>query len=189
MIVICTNCGTKLKVEARLAGKRGKCPKCHSGIDIPVPEEQTGKPPAKAATEKQKEFAKSLGINFPPDITRRQMSDLIDEALERRDEERFRRLDELSERESEAYAEVREEIFAQLDEEDRRLSKATPEEIIEEFERRDKGAILVTFDFDERDIEDLTGHEINTCFTGDLTKENVGTILGQLGIAFLMRYS
>ncbi|HUT12075.1 MAG TPA: hypothetical protein VMY42_16355 [Thermoguttaceae bacterium] len=188
MNVTCGNCGVNLKAKDELAGKTAKCPKCGCAIEIPslVP------PPVKAriplATERQKEYATSLDIEFPPDISRKEISDLIDAAVQKRDDERFRRLDELSDRESEAWQKLRAEILAELDVEDCRLSKAEPSQMLEEFGNRNRGAILISFDWDDGiDFEDLTGVKFSVEFSDDMDESNVGSVLRWVCIAMLGR--
>jgi len=188
--LVCSGCNAKITAKDKLAGKRVKCPKCQTVLDIPVAEvedlsptpQETSKP-IPPATDRQKEYALSLGIEFAPDINRREISELINEAVEKRDEERFRKLEELSDRESEAWNEIRREVLAQIDEEDCRLSKATPMQIVEELGTRGQGAVLITFELDEvEDFENLTGMHFVVSFSDDtMTEDEVMMVLGTLG--------
>ena len=36
----CKSCGHKIKVPDKYAGKKGKCPKCHEAVIIPIPEKE-----------------------------------------------------------------------------------------------------------------------------------------------------
>lgn len=58
--------------------------------------------PDPPATDRQKEFATSLSIVFHPDISRSAMSNLIDEAIDARDQKRLDQMFKVSEREREA---------------------------------------------------------------------------------------
>jgi predicted Zn finger-like uncharacterized protein len=163
----CPQCNASLTVDDAAAGKTGKCPKCGVPIKVPLPEakpEPTAEPEPQPesehpwggrATKRQKEYARDLGIEFQPDISKGHLSRLISEAVEHEQEERFARLDELGNRESEAYEKLRAEALAEIDEEDCRLSVATPEQIVEAFEERDEIAILVTHPYIEVGEEPL----------------------------------
>lgn len=85
-------------------------------------------------------YATELGISFPPDINRRDISKLIDAAIEKRDDERFRRLMELGNRESQAWREMREAVLKEIDEEDCRLSVARPQQMVDELANRNLAA-------------------------------------------------
>ncbi len=80
-VIKCDNCQTRLKGERRFAGRQAKCPRCGVVIQVPsapkLVSAAAGIPPA---TVRQKEFARFLGIAFPTDINRREISLLIDEA-------------------------------------------------------------------------------------------------------------
>lgn len=93
MNIKCSSCKASLKVPDNLAGKRGKCPKCSAVIEIPILPSQFTEPSGPPATEKQKEYARSLGIDFPPDITKKEISALISKAADQKDDERFSKLD------------------------------------------------------------------------------------------------
>ena len=172
-----------LKVPDAVAGKRGKCPKCGAVIDIPVPPSAPVVPSGPPTTERQKEYARSLGIDFPADISKREISKLIAKAAEREDEERFEKLEQLADRESKAYEEMREAILAEIDEEDCRLSRATLEQILDELENRDLGAVLISFPIDEVDFEDLTGAKLDVACSGNLSESEMRSVLLGLGMA------
>jgi hypothetical protein len=177
MDINCPSCGVKLKAKDELAGKSRNCPKCGSVIEIPKPAPPPRKPSGPLATERQKDYATTLGIQFTPDVTRREISDLIDAAVDRRDEDRMRRLDELGSRESEAWQKMREEVLAEIDQDDCRLSKATAAQIVEEFANRDQGAILIWFGIDDIDFDDLAGAKFTISFSENMTEKEMGFVV------------
>src|SRR4051794_21072778 len=83
-----------MKVKASLEGQLGLCPFCGSQIQVPFlaseqlafkeePEPaQPSEPEFKPPTEKQLDYAKSLGIEITPGISRRELSHLIDAAAD-----------------------------------------------------------------------------------------------------------
>lgn len=182
MKIECSACSASLKVPDTLAGKRGKCPKCSAVIDIPVLPLESAEPSGPPATEKQKEYARSLGIDFPPDITKKEISALISKGVDRQDEERFSKLDQLSDCESKAYEEMRTEILAEIDEEDCRLSKATPSQMVEEIENRDRGAILISFSIDDIDFDNIAGAKFDISFSDNLSETEMRAVLLGLGL-------
>jgi len=185
MNLICGSCGKKLKAKDELAGKTAKCPKCGNAIEIPRAAPNTKIPPA---TERQKDYATSLGIDFPSDIDRKEISQLIDTAVQQRDERRFKQLSELSDRESEAWRAMREEVLAEIDEEDCRLSKAQQDQMVEELANRNRGAILISFALDDVvDFEDLTGVRFELSFSEDLDESEMHSVLMWMGAAMLRR--
>jgi len=181
MKIRCSGCKSFLKVEDSLAGKKGKCPKCGNVFQIPAVAPSPPGAGAGGATDRQKEYAKSLGIEFPPDITKAEISALISQAVERREGERFHKLDELSDRESEAYQQLRAEVVAEIDETDSLLSKATPSQMVEELGARNKGAILITFDPDDLNIEDIAGARLAVSFSDNITETEMRAVLVGLG--------
>lgn len=186
MNVTCGSCGVNLQAKDELAGKTAKCPKCGNAIEIPKPTPPAAKAKIPPATERQKEYATSLGIKFPRDINRKDLSELIDAAAQQRDEERFKRLNELSDHESAAWQKMREEVLAEIDEEDCRLSKAEPAQMLEELANRNRGAILISFDWDDAiDFEDLTGAKFGIEFSDDMAESDMRSVLMSLGAAML----
>jgi len=163
MKVVCGACGVNLKAPDELAGKNAKCPKCGNSVQIPATSAQKRKAPIPPATERQKKYARELGIDFPPDINRRDISNLIDAAIEKRDEERYQRLEEMSRRESKAWEEMREAVLKEIDEEDCRLSIARPQQMVDQLADRNSGAILIRFDID--DVDELLRHAKGVQFT------------------------
>jgi len=191
----CPCCKASLRAKPKLAGRKLSCPKCKADIVVPDPPVEatsetaattkTGPPPA---TEKQKAYATTLGVVFPDDIDIRAMSKLIDDAQLRQDDERFERLNQLQEAESQVREELRAEVLAECDEEDPRLSHATPEQIMEAMGSRDIGAIMITFEYGVLNgVDDLTGEKFAICSTDDLEDEDLKTILSWLGAAMMRR--
>ena len=191
---ICNSCQSRIKARPDLAGKTARCPKCGSTITIPSPTEESPevrpatdivsakKPGIPPASEKQKDYARKLGVAFPEDIDRKAISSLIDQALAAQDEARYRRLDELQDRESKVRDELKQEVIAELDAYDPRLSIATPDQMVEALQDRAMGVILITFDPD-LDPSDLTGVSFNinySCETIDM--EMVKSVIGALFI-------
>ena len=153
-------------------------------------ESHTAKPEPPPATEKQKDFARELGIEFPGDIDRKEISALIDDALARQDDARFERLNALQEKESQVREELRAEVLAECDEEDPRLSIASEEQILEALADRDLGAILITFEYGILGgVDDLTGEKFTLASTDDIDNEDLKTIVSWLGIAVGIRGS
>ncbi|MEX2091133.1 MAG: hypothetical protein WD971_00575 [Pirellulales bacterium] len=185
MKVICKSCGVNLKAPEQLAGKTAKCPKCGSPVHVPdAPPLRANNARIPPATERQKEYASELGIEFPPDIDRRAISKLIDAAVEKRDDERFERLMELGDRESEAWRQMREAVLKEIDEEDCRLSVARPQQMVDDLANRNLGAILVWFDIDN--VDDLVAHAKGVNFTATfadiITASEVRSILTAVGL-------
>lgn len=183
MKVICGSCGVNLKARDELAGKTAKCPKCGSAVEVPTARPRPTKGNVPRATERQKEYATELGIDFSPDIDRRAISELIDVAVQKRDDERYDKLEELSDRESQAWKEMRESVLEEIDEEDCRLSRAQPSQMIEELSNRGRCSVLITFDFDDvSDFGDLTGAHFQVQFSDDMEKSDMQSILMGLGL-------
>ena len=188
MNVTCPKCGAILKAKAELAGKTAKCSKCGSPVEIPEPSPPLAARKIRRATQPQKEYATSLGIDFPSDISRGDISQRIDAALERRDEQRGKRLIELGDRESKAWEAMRKEVLAELDAEDCRLSKADPGQMVEALADRDRGAIMISFPLDhEIDFEDLTGVEFAISFSDNMDESDMRSVVISMGIAMVAR--
>lgn len=170
----CPSCDSQLNVKEELAGKSGKCPKCGATVEIPKPI-----PPA---TEKQKEFARELGIEFPDDIDRRKISALIDEALAEQNDKRFSELNEIKNKESEAYQKIRSEVIADIDKDNPRIADATPNQMVNALEEKELAAILITYD--EGQIgDDQT--EANIVFGDNLDEGEMKRVLMMLGTHFI----
>ena len=176
MKIRCGSCKAVLEVSDALAGKRRKCPKCDAVIEAPLPSSRSAESSGPPATAEQKGYARSLGIDFPPDVTKKEMTALISKGIDERDSDRRRQVDELAARESRAYEETRAAILAETDEEDCRLSKATLHQMLEELENRDKGAILISLD-----IDDVTGAEFRVSFSDSLSEAKMRAVLLALG--------
>ncbi len=127
------------------------------------------------ATERQKEYARQLGIEFSDQITLAEMSKLIDAAVNRQTEQRYEELGELERREGNAWESMRVEVLAEIDAEDCRLSKAEPEQIVAALAERGLAAILFTFPTDT--IYDLGEPgikiEFSTSFNDGMTLDDV----------------
>jgi hypothetical protein len=165
----CGECNAKLNVRDDLAGKRARCPNCKTELEIPSLEES--KPPIPPATEKQKKFALELGIECPAGINRRDISTLIDEALGKANDDRCNQLDDLSNRESEAYQRMYAEVVAAADRNDPRLSQASTDQICEALSERGLSAVLITATSDEIsgfDFEGMQGASTSVAFTDDM---------------------
>ena len=106
------------------------------------------------ATESQKQYAKSLEIDFPPDISKINMSRLIDAKLKEYDE---------------------------IPNEDA-LSNATTDHMVDELYNRGLGAILITFDEDS-DIKNIAGAKLEVAFSDNLTEAEMRSVLFGLGCA------
>jgi endogenous inhibitor of DNA gyrase (YacG/DUF329 family) len=138
----CPNCGVTGMMKRERTSSPIKCPKCNV-IGVFSSEEK----PVDPATQKQKDFADNLGIAYPDDISKSEISVLIDAALENEQQQ-------MADKESQAYADIKEEI----------LSEIGAEEMLAIFQERNENAIIITFD-DEDDIEDM---DINMGYTDNI---------------------
>ena len=121
------------------------------------------------ATQRQKDFATALGINYPDDISKRAISELIDAAVTKKDWDRNQ--DILAD-------------FAEMEKNDPRLSYATSEQIVAEFEQRNLGAILITFEVEGVDFCDpssTVGLRFDISHSLNLSKAEVSALLFTLG--------
>jgi hypothetical protein len=184
MKVVCSTCGVNLKAPDELAGKTAKCPKCGNAVEVPESTQPAKRIPIPPATERQKEYASELGIVFPPDINRRDISSLIDAAIQKRDNERFQRLDELGKRENEAWQQMREAVLKEIDEEDCRISAAQPKQMIDELADRGFGAILIWFDIDDLDhlISNSPDVKVNVSFADLISEMEMRSVLRVIGV-------
>jgi hypothetical protein len=178
----CSNRGARLQAKAEVAGKTAKCPTCGESIEIPVAPAPSQKKPVPLATERQKEYATELGIDFPPEISRRELSALIDDAVQKQDEEGYERLEELGKRESEAWQQMREAVLKEIDEEDCRLSAAQPQQIVDELGNRNLGAILIWFDIDDIDrlIKSAEGVNFTVSFADIMSETEMRAALNTI---------
>ncbi|PKL47880.1 MAG: hypothetical protein CVV39_05165 [Planctomycetes bacterium HGW-Planctomycetes-1] len=112
--------------------------------------------PELPATDSQKQYAKSLEIDFPPNISKIEISRLIDAKLKEQDDE----------------------IPVNND----TLANATLSKIVEELlYNRDLSAILITFDKNKTDFENLNGLEIFTTYSDNITENQMKTFIIGLG--------
>ena len=65
----CSQCDEKMEAPSSIAGEEIACPKCGQSRKIPLP---------RPATDKQKAYAKKLGLQFSNDISLDDISDMID---------------------------------------------------------------------------------------------------------------
>lgn len=213
MKINCPNCSTTLKFNDEHRGKRAKCSKCGNKIQIPpfaappppsdvklavpVPVPPTASrteskavssSPIPLATERQKEFARSLGVEFAPDINRREISKLIDEAVTKEEDARLERSIELNNRESQAWKEMQEEVFTNVIESGKLLSNISETQMVEEFATRGLGAVLITFDMDQVEtFDDLVGVEFTTTFSKNMNKSDARSLLMMMGVMMMNR--
>jgi predicted Zn finger-like uncharacterized protein len=189
----CPACEATFKVEDKFAGRRAKCAKCSTVFVIPtflekmqppIPEPpQTGP----LATERQKEYARSLGVSFDEGIDRRTISKLIDSAVQAQQDERQRELDELQSREGEAYLKLREEIENELDEDNPRVSNATAQQMADALGEAGTAAILLTFDPDVLDEEGAILGNVSVCWSECLLEhDDAMSVLKQMGSKLLI---
>jgi len=200
------SCGAHLRAKDHHAGKLFKCPKCGAPIQVPrvqipspsdaIPDDPSTNPasaepppnqpeaapeptPAQPPTERQKEYARSLGIKFADDVDRATLSKRIGAAKQQQEDDRYKRLDELQNRESEAWEKMRQEVIEELDGEDLRLSKADVDDIAAALTDRETAAILITFSLDDFDaVLDSSGGKLRITHDPDLlTQEDVCNVL------------
>ncbi len=184
--IVCSTCKVALSVKAALAGKRVKCPKCGGELEIKKP--PTPKKKAPLATERQKEFALELGIVFPDDITRPEISELIAEGVDKRDDKRFKRLDELEHREGEVLEKVREQLRAELGEEDERLSIASPRQMVDALTERGFATILILIPRNQiEDFKDLKGAEADMPSSNEMTDEDTFSVITQIANTYMLQ--
>ena len=90
---------------------------------------------APAATQKQKDFAESLGISFKSNINQVEISELIDNTLAQKADERNSTDSETVEPDENAFERMRNEVRAEmLKDGSIPLSQATPDDILNYFE-------------------------------------------------------
>lgn len=195
--VSCPSCGSALHVKSKFAGKSGECPKCRTKIRIPMdfpeavepkaaepkPVQPIPKPAKKSdvppATDRQKEYARSLGIDFPDDIDRREISKLIDAAQDQRLDD----LAKVEEREGKVYEKLRKEIAAEMYRDDKPVSKATPNDMVNALEAQGFAAIILTLN--PRDVGNENAKASITFGDGNMTEEDMRETLMRLGNAVL----
>ena len=114
--------------------------------------------PEVPATEAQKQYAKSLEIKFSPDISKIEISRLIDAKLKEQDDE--------------------------LPAPEDALAKATPSQMVEELCNRNLGAVLITFDIDKIDFKNLTGAAFDISRSDNLTETEMQSLLIGMGYQY-----
>ncbi len=78
------------------------------------------------------------------------------------------------------------EVIAEIEEEDCLLSKATPAQMLEELANRNRGEILISFDWDDDiDFDDLVGRSFGIEFSEDLDESDMRSILLWMGAAMM----
>jgi len=169
----CDGCGSVLSVPDDKAGKQGKCPKCGTIVEVPKPPPQPVTAGPKLATERQINYAVSLGIECRPGMTSKDLSKLIT-AVE---DKRLEKMNELNDRESETYARIQAEVLAQVDEEDCRLSKATPQQMADEFPRRNPYLVAIVLVLDCSSPETHEMGKVTIKYSGNITETNAKTTL------------
>jgi hypothetical protein len=108
--------------------------------------------PQLPATDEQKQYAKSLEIKFPPNISKIEISRLIDAELKKTENENP----------------ISEDT----------LSSATPSQMVEELSNRNLGAILITFDVDKFNFKKgMTGVIFDISRSENLTESQMESIL------------
>lgn len=125
------------------------------------------------ATERQKAFARSLGIDVPSDISRSRITVLIGEAMARKNQEGWGTARSQEELEQGLQERIREEILAEMrDSGDIPLSKATPEQIARHFnENRQQNMLIVYSDSNsfEQFIAAADSGDVSLCKGGSLS--------------------
>ena len=79
MLVVCTNCKSKIRVPDAAAGKRVKCPKCATAIQVPLTEEAAPAPAPSVLDDADNPFS-DMGASDPAPPARRRNDDEDDEA-------------------------------------------------------------------------------------------------------------
>lgn len=113
------------------------------------------------ATEPQKQYAESLTIEFPANIGKVEISRLIDAKLKQQDD--------------------------QFIKSENALTRATIPQIIENLERRNLGAIIITFDLDKFDFKHLDGTNFSIARTDALTEEQAQILMAGIGTQWLVK--
>lgn len=179
--ITCGNCKSELKVKQRLAGRDINCPKCGNAITVTsatLPPPEAKKSDIPPATERQKEFALTLGISFSPDINRRDISALIEKAIAKRDEERDTTIQDWSQREGEFWEEAKKSVLAEMGSDEVPVSKATPRQIIDALDERGIAAILIMVPWDDvTDFSNLQGLEVSLSYSDTMSKADYESLI------------
>ena len=191
----CTECNAKLKAKPEATGKSLRCPKCSSVLVVPEgPAAGTpvGAPDSSTwcATNKQKAYASKLGIKFPTDVNRQEISAMIDRSLEDQKDARYKELDDIQSRKNDAYCELRDEIISEIDDEDPRLSKSTVQQMLEELANRDIGSVLLSFEYGIHGGADvLSMDDIQLHHSTDIDETDAKVMLIQLGTELIKTHA
>ncbi len=152
----CGVCGTRIAVDSKHAGGKGKCLKCGEVVRVPDLDNprvtiDKGRDFV-APTEAQLDYADGLGIAVHDGMDRREVTKLISKAVAERKE-----------------VEVK----------DPRLSKATTEQIISAFESCGRTAILLDFGIDSLDdvLEPTEDMQMNISWGDGIDQKDVPRVL------------
>jgi hypothetical protein len=119
------------------------------------------------ATERQKAFARSLGLQVRPNISRSEITVLIGEAMAKKNQEGWGTAGSQEELEENLKDRIREEIYAEMrDSGDIPLSRATPEEIARHFnDVRQQNMLIVYSETNsfEQFIAAADSNDVNLC--------------------------
>ncbi len=186
-IVACPQCGVLLKVKERMLGHHARCPSCRSRITVPetgldpnsvdlatvqttelqtadttelrklTRRTATGRVPP--ATDRQKEFARSLNCQFADDISFGEIADLIDAALLKKRERDTAERDAFLTMQARAYDVIRRELLEELAD-DPQVSTASPRQMVDALGQRQLTSVLITLPVENiqalRDFRDAT---------------------------------
>jgi DNA-directed RNA polymerase subunit RPC12/RpoP len=175
--VICKKCGAKFSASRRAEGQKLKCLKCESAILIA----ESGPP----ATQKQKEFAKDLGIEFNESVSKAEMTRLITAALAQADEDQRLQLAALDAREKAAA----ERKAKKAGTEGVNLATASPEQMVEEMAARGLAAFMVAIPWKNvrDDFKSLVGVPFSVYFSDEMSQEDVEDVIGAYASTILKR--
>lgn len=183
----CPHCDAKLKVKAEKIGKTATCPGCQQLIKIEVLTPTVAPIPALRlsgsdlpATEKQKQFATSLGCEFSDSITRGEISSLIERGKERQEQGRYESMVALQNREQSAIAAVRTELLQEMSD-DPQVSMATVRQMVDSLDDQNLAAILITMPFDQIDeFHALNGVDVRITSSNSMSDSEVVSVLQQI---------
>jgi hypothetical protein len=220
--VHCKHCGKKMRVKDSFAGTKGLCPFCKAEITVPAiaspsnaptrvhpvepksdattPKQSESKPP----TEKQLEYARDLGIQIPENVTRQQLSRMIDEAIDNApategQKEFLRNLgvkipDDIRRQQMSMLLDAALDLKSQVQEEARReikeyeiadlISQASFEQLLEGLKERGKPFFLFTLEDDEFRYKDNVPIKGDLSWTDDLNPADVQWIILNLTSAW-----
>ncbi len=181
-LIRCDNCQASLKVKRGIAGRQAKCPQCGIAIQVPAaPEVAVAAAEIRPATDRQKKYARSLGVVFSDNITRPQISELIDDAVERQDNEKHKQLGEDERRGNDAWEQVRGHLLGEVSEEDERVSKASGiqlDDACNAWSKRGFVAVLIKVPRDQiTDFRNLVGVDVAISFCDGMPQEDVAAMI------------